>query len=126
MSESIESESIEANLRDQINRLLGDRAEEAIEALDLGLHYEVIRLTRLELRNWVAEFEVAGLAAEHAGDEATGPKTAVTWFELAMRDYEDGMYYATGSGEGWAFRRLHDRTAQKLRSARARANFSQG
>ena len=65
----------------------------------------------------VLQFEVLGFAYELQGEHYATIDFHLTEssFEKAMGAYENGMHYATGSGEGWHFRKLYDTAEQRIK-----------
>jgi hypothetical protein len=110
----------DTELRNLIDLNMGDRREEALRVLDSADYERLLELIKHELHRWVKEFELGGLTCELAGDRARSsqPQEARRWYERARAAYADGMAYATGSGEGWQFRELHDRVSAKMRGLR--------
>lgn len=108
---------VEADLCDLIERHIGDRRAEALQMMDSADYKRLLALIKQELNHWVCEFELAGMTCELAGDRVRSaePQLAAAWYERAQTAYENGMAYATGSGEGWHFRTLYDRVSGKLR-----------
>ncbi len=65
----------------------------------------------------VLHFEVLGYAYQLYGESLAESdlNQAMAQYENALATYEKGMHFATGSGEGWAFRTLFDRAKSRVK-----------
>jgi hypothetical protein len=106
----------EFDLRDKIAREPLLRDSNAIQLLDADDFEALVKLIHNKMSRYVAAFEVAGLTCEVAGDRlaATRRSGSRAWYRRARAEYEQGMHFATGSGEGWRFRDLYDAVGKRM------------
>ena len=73
----------------------------------------------------VLHFELLGFSYQLYGESLieTEYEKGIVQYHKALGTFEKGMHFATGSGEGWAFRKLFDRAHSRLRRIEKQKGF---
>ena len=73
----------------------------------------------------VLHFELLGFSYQLFGESLldTEYEKCLEQYENMLATFEKGMHFATGSGEGWAFRKLYDRAQSRLRRIKKQKGF---